>query len=136
MTRRSFDHVGLSVADLDTMAEFYTRVFGFEEEARFAVAAAGLRGAMLRTPDGLGLELLERAGSVDRPAAGDPEHALLLRGPGHWAIAVADVPARFAEFTSAGAREVWSPRPAPPPAEGLMAYLADPEDNLIELVQR
>jgi hypothetical protein len=29
---------------------------------------------------------------------------------------------------------VWSPRPAPPPATGEMSYLADPEGNLIELV--
>jgi len=132
----SFDHVGLSVADLEAMIGFYERVFGFAVEVRFEIPPAGLRGAMLRTPDGLGLELLQRDGSIDRPAPGDPQQALLLRGPGHWALAVPDVPAAFARLTAAGAREVWSPRPAPPPAPGHMAYLADPEDNLIELVQR
>jgi glyoxylase I family protein len=60
---------------------------------------------------------------------------MLRRGYGHWALAVSEVPATHARLLSAGAREVWSPRPAPPPATGSMSYLADPEGNLLELVE-
>jgi predicted enzyme related to lactoylglutathione lyase len=56
------------------------------------------------------------------------------RGYGHWALAVEDVAGAHARIRAAGAREVWAPRPAPPPATGAMSYLADPEGNLIELV--
>jgi catechol 2,3-dioxygenase-like lactoylglutathione lyase family enzyme len=60
---------------------------------------------------------------------------MLARGYGHWALAVTDVAAAHARLLAAGAREVWSPRPAPPPATGSMSYVADPEGNLVELVE-
>ena len=60
----------------------------------------------------------------------------MSQGYGHWALTVDDVAAVHAQRCSAcGAREVWSPRPAPPPARGSMSYLTDPEGNLFELVE-
>jgi lactoylglutathione lyase/glyoxylase I family protein len=131
----TFDHVGLSVADLGAMVAWYERALGFTVELSFALEAVGVRAAMLRAPDGTRLELLERAGSVGHQPA-DPLAAMLVRSYGHWAFAVDDIERAFAELVEAGARPVWSPRPAPPPAPGTMAYLADPEGNLIELVAR
>ncbi len=81
---------------------------------------------MLRAPDGTRLELLERIGSVAH-APSDPLAAMLVRSYGHWGFAVDDIERTFAELVEAGARPVWSPRAAPPPATGSMAYLADPE---------
>lgn len=126
-------HVGLSVADLDAMVAWYRRALGFEVEVGFDLPGGAMRGVMLRRPDGIGLELLCHRDSAG-DAAVDPHAAMLRRGYGHWALGVADVAAAHAQLLAAGAREVWSPRPAPPPATGAMSYLADPEGNLIELV--
>lgn len=134
-TDYAFDHVGLSVGDLDAMVDWYERALGFTVELSFVLEAVGIRAAMLIAPDGTRLELLERAGSVAHEPV-DPLAAMLVRSYGHWAFAVDDVGRTFAELVEAGTRPVWSPRPAPPPAPGSMAYLADPEGNLIELVAR
>ncbi len=126
-------HVGLSVADLDAMIAWYCEALGFAVELAFELPGGRSAGAMLRRPDGTGLELLCHADSAGDPPP-DPPAAMLRRGYGHWALAVQDVRNAHAQLLAAGAREVWSPRPAPPPATGAMSYLADPEGNLIELV--
>ena len=127
-------HVGLSVADLDAMIAWYGQALGFAEELRFEIAGAGISGAMLRRPDGVGLELLHHPDATHRPP-GDPSSAIRAGGYGHWALTVDDVATIHAELVAAGGREVWSPRPAPPPARGAMSYLTDPEGNLLELVE-
>lgn len=126
-------HVGLSVADLDGMIAWYGEALGFAVEVRFEIPGTGISGAMLRRPEGTGLELLRHPGSTPH-APGDPREAMLVQSYGHWALAVADVATVHAALVNAGAREVWSPRPAPSPATGQMSYLTDPEGNLIELV--
>jgi lactoylglutathione lyase len=126
-------HVGLSVADLDAMIAWYGQALGFVVEVAFELPGGRSAGAMLRRPDGTGLELLCHADSAGE-APPDPPAAMLRRGYGHWALAVQDVGTAHTRLLAAGAREVWSPRPAPPPATGAMSYLADPEGNLIELV--
>jgi lactoylglutathione lyase len=126
-------HVGLSVGDLPAMSAWYRELLGFTIETRFELPGGHARGEMLRRSDGLGLELLchdESAGS----APADPSAAMRVRGYGHWALAVDDVGSAHARLTGAGAREVWAPRLAPPPAKGRMSYVADPEGNLLELV--
>jgi catechol 2,3-dioxygenase-like lactoylglutathione lyase family enzyme len=126
-------HIGLSVAELDTMIAWYGEALGFAVEVAFELPGGRSAGAMLRRPDGTGLELLCHADSAgDAPS--DPPNAMLRRGYGHWALAVPDVADAHARLLATGAREVWSPRPAPAPATGAMSYLADPEGNLIELV--
>lgn len=126
-------HVGLSVSDLDAMTAWYEDALGFSVEVAFELPGGHAAGAMLRRPDGTGLELLCHADSSGEPPE-DPPAAMRRRGYGHWALAVEDVAVAHARITAAGAREVWAPRPAPPPATGAMSYLADPEGNLIELV--
>ena len=131
---RGAHHVGLSVADLPAMIAFYRDALGFSVEVAFELPGGAMAGAMLRRPDGAGLELLCHADSDGEPAA-DPHAAMLRRGYGHWALAVTEVASTHERLLAAGAREVWSPRPAPPPATGAMSYLADPEGNLLELVE-
>ncbi len=126
-------HVGLSVADLDAMTAWYGKALGFAVEVAFELPGGRSAGAMLRRPDGTGLELLCHADSAGDPPP-DPPAAMLRRGYGHWALRVHDVKHAHAQLLAAGASEVWSPRPAPPPATGGMSYVADPEGNLIELV--
>ena len=57
----------------------------------------------------------------------------MTRGYGHIALKVDDLDRCFEHLVSAGAKEIWSPRPAPVPGSR-MSYVADPEGNLIELV--
>jgi lactoylglutathione lyase len=131
---RGVHHVGLSVADLPAMIAFYRDALGFAVEVAFELPGGRMSGAMLRRPDGAGLELLCHVDSTGVPAP-DPHAAMLTRGYGHWALAVTDVAVSHAGLLARGAREVWSPRPAPPPATGSMSYLVDPEGNLFELVE-
>ena len=128
-------HVGISVADLDAMTAWYTEALGFAVAGSFEIERANLRGCLLTHESGLGLELLERAGSEAVGDYPDPLAAALKRGYGHIALEVDDLDESFGHLISAGAKEIWSPRPAPVPG-ARMSYVADPEGNLIEMVTR
>ena len=133
-----FDHVGLTVADLPAMTAWYAAALGLEVEFEFALDHVDFRGVMLRSPPtASAIELLHRAGNVAGLQAANPVEAALTRGFGHLAF---DVPDR-----GRGVRRACSP-PAPPTgcpprpvarSPGVrMAYVADPEGNLIELLDR
>jgi lactoylglutathione lyase len=132
----TFDHVGISVADLGTAADWYCAALGLAREFEFEVPQAALRGAMLLSPAGYRVELLERAGSAAAgPAPAGPDEAALQRGYGHMCLDVADVDAAHARLLAAGAADRMPPRAAPEPGVR-MAFVADPEGNLIELIDR
>jgi len=133
MTR--LDHVGLTVGELDAMTRWYTHVLRLSVEFEFAIDELGLRGVMLRSADGHRIELLHRVGNQAGLQAASPVEAALTRGFGHIALDVEDVDVTFAELMDAGASERMSPRPSPEPGVR-MAYVADPEGNLIELMDR
>jgi catechol 2,3-dioxygenase-like lactoylglutathione lyase family enzyme len=80
------------------------------------------------------LELFERAGSVAGIQGATPIEALATRGYGHFALAAADIDAVFASALEAGARAVFEPARSPEPGVRF-AFLADPEGNLVELVE-
>lgn len=129
-----FDHVGLSVADLEASAAFFAAAFGFEPEFAFTLDPHPIRGVMLRA-SGCRLELFEHAGSVPGLSAGSPIEALATRGYGHFALTTADILPVFRAALAAGATAVREPGPSPEPGVRF-AFLADPEGNLIELVER
>lgn len=129
------DHVGISVADLDAQLAWYSRSFGFTVSSPFEVPPLQLRGAFLIGPNGVTLELLERNGSQPGLQAPDQATALLTRGYGHICLRVDDVDASFAALLAAGAAERMPPQ-ASPEAGVRMAFVADPEGNLIELIDR
>lgn len=128
------DHVGLSVGDLDTASEFYSRAFGFARQLEFELAPHPIRGLMMRHESGMRLELFEREGSSPGLQAATPIEALATRGYGHFAFAAPDIDSSFARALEAGARPVMEPRPSPEPGVRF-AFLADPEGNLVELVE-
>jgi catechol 2,3-dioxygenase-like lactoylglutathione lyase family enzyme len=128
------DHVGLTVADLDAMTRWYCAAFGLDVEFEFALAHVAFRGAVLRGA-GYRIELLHRDGSVPGLQAANPVEAALTRGFGHIAFDVPDVDASYRTLLDAGAAERMSPRPSPEPGVR-MAYVADPEGNLVELLDR
>ena len=134
MTTFTFDHVGLSVADLDAQRRFYTRALGLVERWQGAIPQAEVRIAVLSGPTGLQIELIERLGSTPQNFT-DVYDAAGTQGYFHLALRVIDLDATFAEVLSSGATAVSAPAPALQP--GLrFAYVKDPEGNLIELIQR
>lgn len=131
----NLDHVGLNVADLEAMTDWYAAAFKLEVELEFALDHVDFRGVMLRSPEGYRVELLHRVGNAAGLQAASPVEAALTRGFGHVAFDVPDVDASYDALLAAGATDRMSPRPSPEPGVR-MAYVADPEGNLIELLDR
>ncbi|MEY2945956.1 MAG: hypothetical protein RL243_716 [Actinomycetota bacterium] len=130
-----FDHVGLSVTDLDGMAKWYSNAFGWTITGGFEVPPIQLTGKFVVGTDGVAIELLKREGSV-RPVSFDSVPTMAgNQGFGHIALRVLDVDALHDRLVSLGATSIMSPRPAPVP-DSRMAYVADPEGNFIELLTR
>jgi lactoylglutathione lyase len=84
---------------------------------------------------GYRVELLHRPGSVSEEKPGTPAEAALRHGYGHVAFDVSDLEAAYERALSCGARPVMAPGPAPE-AGVRMAFVADPEGNLVELLHR
>jgi glyoxylase I family protein len=130
------DHVGLNVADLAVAADWYRRAFGYETNLELRIDAIDLDIVMLIHPGSGGrLELLHRPGSTSGLRAANPAEAALSNGFGHMAFDVADLDAAFARVVALGARAVMPPQDSP--EKGVrMAFVADPEGNLVELLSR
>ena len=133
--RTAFDHVGLCVADLDAAEAFYGRAFGFTRELAFELSPHPIRGLMLRHDSGVRLELFERTGSAPGIQGRTPIEALATRGYGHFALSAPDIDEVVAGALAAGASAMAEPSPSPEPGVRF-AFLADPEGNLVELVER
>lgn len=130
------DHVGVNVADLDAAAAWYCAAFGLRPEQRLRVEPIDLDIVMLIDDEhGHRIELLHRPGLAAGPRGQDPAAAALLPGYSHLAYDVPDLDAAHVRLVAHGAREVMSPRPSPEPGVR-MSYLADPDGNLVELVER
>jgi lactoylglutathione lyase len=127
-------HAGLTVRDLDAAQNWYRAAFGFETAMAFDLPG-GVRGAMLRTPGGAGVELFEVDEAAEGLAWADPPAALRRRGFGHVAFEVSDLDAAFAGAVDAGGAPVWDPRQSPEPGRR-MAFVHDPDGNLVELIGR
>lgn len=129
------DHVGLSVADLDSQIAWYSAALGLNTVSPFEVAPLNLRGAFMTGQNDIAIELLERAGSQQGLQAESPGEALLTRGYGHICLRVEDVDALHSRLLAAGANERMNPQPSPEVGVR-MSFVADPEGNLIELIDR
>jgi lactoylglutathione lyase len=130
------DHVGLSVADLDAQAAWYADALGLEQLEPGGIPAVGLRVVFLVDPEhGWAIELLNRPGSLPKPRAKTaPEH-VLSQGFGHVCLRVDDVDALYRRLIAAGATAIMPPGESP--VSGVrMAFVADPEGNFIEMLDR
>ena len=139
-TTARLDHVGLAVTDLRTACAWYCDVFGLVPELSLRVDAIDLSIEMLIHPVfGYRIELLHRPGTGDSASPGPkpahPAAAALRAGFGHVAFDVPDLDGAFDHAVARGARPVMPPCPAPEPGVR-MAFVADPEGNLIELLHR
>jgi catechol 2,3-dioxygenase-like lactoylglutathione lyase family enzyme len=140
---RRFDHVGITVADLDTVTAFFVGL-GFEIEGRmpmegeFVDTVIGIPDSrseivMLRPPDGgTGLEL----SSFTRPQhePGSPDAMSTELGLRNVAFEVDDLDAILEQLTADGYRlvgsvgqyeDIWR-----------MAYVRGPEGIIVSLAQR
>jgi glyoxylase I family protein len=130
------DHVGLTVGDLQAAVSWFCEVFGLVPELTLRVDALDLSIEMLVHPVyGYRLELLHRPGSLAGRKPGTPGEAALREGYGHVAFDVTDLDGAYHRAVTRGARPVMPPRPSPEPGVR-MAFVADPEGNLIEFLHR
>jgi catechol 2,3-dioxygenase-like lactoylglutathione lyase family enzyme len=130
------DHVSINVADLAKAEAWYSEAFGLKREFATRIDAVDLDIVMLVHPDlGHRVELLSRPGSGPGLRAANPAEAALTEGFGHIAFGVAGLRARHSRLLGLGAREIMPPQPSPEPGVS-MSFLADPEGNLIELLER
>jgi len=133
---RRLDHVGLNVADLAAAERWYAEALGYVRELELRIDAVDLDIVMLIHPErGDRLELLHRPGSVPGLRASTPPEAVLTEGFGHVCFDVAGVDPHFDRLVALGAHPVMTPRPSPEP-NVRMAFVADPEGNLLELLDR
>ena len=128
------DHAGASVADLGGSMRFYSDVMGFAVEEEFRIPNTPVRGAVMRHPGGARIELFHRDDS-QAAAPGHPIDSTLRRGWFQLAFAVADVRAAYAQVVAGGASAVKPPFCAPD-GRAWVAFIGDPDGNLIELIQR
>ena len=111
------------------------RAFGFARQLAFELAPHPIRGVMLTHPDGFRLELFEHSASVAGLQAATPIEAHATRGYNHFALRSADIE-RAVRAGARGGRERRDRPPADSPEPGVrFAFLADPEGNLVELVE-
>ena len=88
---------------------------------------------MLRTAGGARIELFEVPGAEPGLKWADPPTAMRTTGFGHVGLEADDLEAAYAGALAAGGTAVWDPRQSPEP--GLrMAFVQDPDGNLIELI--
>jgi catechol 2,3-dioxygenase-like lactoylglutathione lyase family enzyme len=127
-------HAGVSVPDLDRALKWYCGALGLTPGFRFEVPPAGLRGAFALGHGGAGVELLEQSGATPGVPRPDPPSANAVHGYNHVCFEVADLEEAYARVVALGAVGVWAPRDSPEPGVR-MAFVTDPDGNLIELLQ-
>lgn len=131
-----FDHVGLNVRDLESMAAWYCSVFELERQLSFSLAPINLDIVMLVSANGTRFELLHRTvGSQRVTTFANPLVAAQHEGYGHCAFAVTDLDATWERILGLGARPVMPPGDSPEPGVRF-AWVHDPEGNLVELIER
>lgn len=145
-----FNHVGVSVPDIDAAIDWYSRIFGFTVIANPAEVRPdgshfgdlssdicgeryeGMRIAHMVTGDGTGFELFEFLGPKPERRADTMEY--WKNGFFHVAITVPDVEAKVAEITANGGVQrsrIWQLFPE---EEVTLCYCEDPFGNVIEII--
>jgi lactoylglutathione lyase len=123
----------MRVDDLDRSVKFYGDAFGFRFVRSYEMLDGDGRVAFLINDAGEQLELFELKEFEATPGWAHPT-AALSRGHAHFALYVHDIEASFDRAVAAGARVLWKPRFASP-LQTHTAYLADPDNNLVEFVK-
>jgi catechol 2,3-dioxygenase-like lactoylglutathione lyase family enzyme len=131
-----FDHVGISVPDLEAATQWYCAALHLTAAPPFQVAETDLRGIMLlHEPSGFRIELLHRPGARPGLAAASALEAAGTLGFGHMCLCVPDVVAMYDHLIAAGCTMRMEPSPSPR-AGATVSFVADPWGNLIEVIDR
>ena len=128
-----FDHVGISVPELEAAVTWYCTTLDLTAAPAFVVPDTDLRGIMLVHESGYRVELLHRASASGGPGPTSALDAAGTWGFGHMCLSVDDVDAEFSRLTDAGASVRMPPSPAPRP-NARVCFVADPWGNLIEII--
>lgn len=129
---RGFEHVGMTVTDMDRSVRFYTELMGLKLLLRKAQHNGG-EVAFLDAGGGQ-LELTCPAGPLVAPARIVPRNET---GTRHFALAYDDIDELHAKLVAAGIRSVEAPRDAyNREVFGRIAFVLDPDDIVVELVTR
>ncbi|MEU6259917.1 VOC family protein [Streptomyces sp. NPDC047043] len=129
------DHVGVNVRDLEALTGWYKEAFGLKPVFEFRLEGPGLSAVVLEHPHGWRIELLARPGSAPGLRAPDPLTAALTEGYGHFAVTTPELDPVYEALVAHGAGEVMPPGASPEPGIR-MAWVTDPEGNLIELIEK
>ena len=141
----SADHTGITVSNLERSLAFWRDVLGFElshtahQKGELAQEITGVEGAeiklaVLKTPGGHKIELLEYLAPADRKRAN-------LRpcdvGSVHVALLVEDLDAVLAQIAASGWKAAGKPQTLKtgPNAGKRVVYVRDPDGTTIEFMQ-
>jgi len=126
---KKLDHVAIQVSDMDRALAFYTGVLGLELQFRQTDEAHGEVFAFLALEGG-NLELLQCLGDAADPA---PRPAPREPWCPHLALATDDLDDALNAARAAGVTVLKGPLEIP--GQVRWAYLADPDNNVLEFVQ-
>ena len=140
------DHTGITVSNLERSLAFWRDVMGFElshtahqtgelAEEITGVAAAEIKLAVLKTPGGHKIELLEYLAPPDRKKHIDLRPCDV--GSLHVALLVDDLSAVLERIAASGWKAAGKPQTltAGPNAGKRVVYVRDPDGTTIELMQ-
>lgn len=140
------DHTGITVSHVERSLAFWRDVLGFEYshsahqtgervEQITGVKGSELKLAVLRTPGGHKIELLEYLAPDDRKQRNDLRPCDL--GHAHVALIVDDLEAILARISASGWKEAGKPQTLTtgPNAGKRVIYVRDPDGTTIELMQ-
>ena len=126
------DHLSISVTDLDVMIDWYGEKLGFVVEKAWTVEGLdGIRLAYLVGP-AFRLELIEGGSGARSPAPRDFGEAFQTSGYQHIGFAVEDVDETMSVLKARGVDAFYPATSYPEGAERRIAFIQDPEGNLIE----
>ena len=137
-----FNHVGISVSNLEQSMAFYGDLLGMEalsppllltgEEVEDVTALKGLKARVTMMAKGnLALELFEF--QVPAPRRQDPDYPVNNHGITHFGITVEDIDATYGKLAAEGVRFHSPVRQFPGGIRA--AYGRDPDGNVFELLQ-
>jgi catechol 2,3-dioxygenase-like lactoylglutathione lyase family enzyme len=124
-------HIAPSVADLERAIDWYGKALDLQPTVRATLP--GFRLAMLESPNGMRVEVFEAEGATRTTDSSTPTSVMRHHGFTHLALDVDEVAVEHDRLVGIGATSVWDPRPSPEPGTA-MAFVQDPEGNLIELI--
>ena len=138
-----FNHVGISVSDIERSIGFYRELLGMEqlcevfpfggEQFSQIMDIPGVEGRMCMIGRGsLQLELFEF--SNPEPAGKNPEYPVSDRGYSHFGVEVDDIDATYEKLRAADVR-IHSPVMTFVGGGMRAAYCRDPDGNVFEILQ-